>query len=120
VLTTQTNPGSFIDIYNSRELTGAFAGIFATTLLANDSSISIVNAGAIDIDQIGITAQSVYGTNSPVAIENSADIVARGGIAIQGLSGGPDRGVTITNSGTLRALIPDDCPCHRHCDHWRQ
>jgi outer membrane autotransporter protein len=104
-LLTQTNAGSFIDLYNSGPLTGGtVAGIIAQTL-ADYSPITIINVGPIDTGNAGIAGQAV-GNGSDVAIDNSGDIVVHGGFAIQGLTGGADSSVAIENSGALHVSSP--------------
>ena len=82
VLSTSTNPGSYVYLNNSGALTSS-GGIGINVQTAVDySPVTIVNAGAINAALLGIFTATGYAT-SDISITNTADIVAQAGVAIQ-------------------------------------
>jgi outer membrane autotransporter protein len=100
VLSTSTNPGSYIDLANSGALTSSGGIGINVQTAADDSPVTIVNAGTINAGQLGIFTATVY-TNSDISITNTADIVAQAGVAIQAQAIGTYSDIAIVNSGDL-------------------
>ena len=102
LLSTSANPGSYIHLYNSGALTSSGGIGINVQTAADDSPVTIVNAGTINAALLGIFTATVN-SNSDISITNSADIVAHGGVAIQAQALGSYSDIAIINSGDLIA-----------------